>query len=65
MTILQIMIMLSVMMFCAQVAFNMLIEEMKWYWSVYTAVMTYTFVVLLLAVLANIDTIFPQVLLKV
>jgi len=65
MTILQIMIMLSVMMFCAQVAFNMLIEEMKWYWSVYTAVMTYTFVVLLLAVLANVETIFPQVLLKV
>ncbi len=59
MTILQIMIMLSVMMFCAQVAFNMLIEEMKWYWSVYTAVMTYTFVVLLLAVLANVETIFP------
>jgi len=65
MTILQIMIMLSVMMFCGQVAFNMLIEEMKWYWAVYTALMTYTFVVLLLAVLANIDTIFPQVLLKV
>ena len=65
MTILQIMIMLSVMMFCAQVAFNMLIEQMKWYWAVYTALMTYTFVVLLLAVLANIDTIFPQVLLKV
>ena len=65
MTILQIMITLSVMMFCAQVAFNMLIEEMKWYWSVYTAVMTYTFVVLLLAVLANVETIFPQVLLKV
>ena len=59
MTILQIMIMLSVMMFCAQVAFNMLIEEMKWYWAVYTAVMTYTFVVLLLAVLANVDTKFP------
>ena len=59
------MIMLSVMMFCAQVAFNMLIEQMKWYWAVYTALMTYTFVVLLLAVLANIDTIFPQVLLKV
>jgi len=65
MTILQIMIMLSVMMFCAQVAFNMLIEEMKWYWAVYTAVMTYTFVVLLLAVLANVETIFPQMLLKV
>jgi len=65
MTILQIMIMLSVMMFCAQVAFNMLIEQMKWYWAVYTAVMTYTFVVLLLAVLANVETIFPQVLLKV
>jgi len=65
MTILQIMITVSVMMFCAQVAFNMLIEEMKWYWSVYTAVMTYTFVVLLLAVLANVETIFPQVLLKV
>jgi len=65
MTILQVMITLSVMMFCAQVAFNMLIEEMKWYWSVYTAVMTYTFVVLLLAVLANVETIFPQVLLKV
>jgi len=28
-------------------------------------VMTYTFVVLLLAVLANVETIFPQVLLKV
>jgi len=27
--------------------------------------MTYTFVVLLLAVLANVETIFPQVLLKV
>jgi len=65
MTILQIMIMLSVMMFCAQVAFNMLIEQMKWYWAVYTAVMTYTFVVLLLAVLANVETIFPQMLLKV
>ena len=65
MTILQIMILLSVMMFCAQVAFNMLIEEMKWYWAVYSAVMIYTAVVLLLAVLANVDTIFPQMLLKV
>jgi hypothetical protein len=65
MTILQIMILLSVMMFCAQVAFNMLIEEMKWYWAVYSAVMIYTAVVLLLAVLANVNTIFPQMLLKV
>jgi hypothetical protein len=65
MTILQIMILLSVMMFCAQVAFNMLIEEMKWYWAVYSAVMIYTAVVLLLAVLANVETIFPQMLLKV
>jgi hypothetical protein len=65
MTILQIMIMLSVMMFCGQVAFNMLIEEMKWYWAVYSAVMIYTAVVLLLAVLANVETIFPQMLLKV
>ena len=65
MTILQIMILLSVMMFCAQVAFNMLVEEMKWYWAVYSAVMIYTAVVLLLAVLANVDTIFPQMLLKV
>jgi hypothetical protein len=65
MTILQIMILLSVMMFCAQVAFNMLIEEMKWYWAIYSAVMIYTAVVLLLAVLANVETIFPQMLLKV
>tara|TARA_R110000772_G_scaffold267646_1_gene392123 strand:+ start:1986 stop:2183 length:198 start_codon:yes stop_codon:yes gene_type:complete len=65
MTILQIMIMLSVMMFCAQVAFNVLIEEMRWYWAVYSAVIIYTAVVLLLAVLANVDTVFPQMLLKV
>ena len=65
MTTLQIMILLSVMMFCGQVAFNMMIEEMKWYWAVYSAVMIYTAIVLLLAVLANVDTIFPQIILKV
>jgi len=65
MTILQSMITLSVMMFCAQVAFNVLVEEMRWYWAVYSAVVIYSLVVVLLAVLANIDTIFPQVLLKV
>ena len=65
MTTLQIMILLSVMMFCGQVAFNMMIEEMKWYWAVYSAVMIYTAIVLLLAVLANVDTIFPQILLEV
>jgi len=59
------MITLSVMMFCAQVAFNVLVEEMRWYWAVYSAVVIYSLVVVLLAVLANIDTIFPQVLLKV
>ena len=59
MTILQIMILLSVMMFCGQVAFNMLIEEMKWYWAVYSALVMYTAVVLLLAVLANLETLFP------
>lgn len=65
MTILQIMITLSVMMFCAQVAFNILVEEMRWYWAVYSAVVIYSLVVVLLAVLANVDTIFPQILLKV
>jgi hypothetical protein len=65
MTTLQIMILLSVMMFCGQVAFNMLIEEMKWYWAVYSAVVIYAAVVLLLAVLANLDSIFPQIILKV
>ena len=53
------------MMFCAQVAFNMLIEEMKWYWAVYSAVVLYSAVVVLLAVLANVDTIFPQMLLRI
>ena len=65
MTILHIMITISVMMFCAQIAFNMIVEEMRWYWAVYSAVVLYSAVVVLLAVLANIDTIFPQVLLKV
>ena len=65
MTILQVMILISVMMFCAQVAFNVLVEEMRWYWAVYSAVVIYSLVVVLLAVLANIDIIFPQVLLKV
>lgn len=65
MTILQSMITLSVMMFCAQVAFNILVEEMRWYWAVYSAVVIYSLVVVLLAVLANVDTIFPQILLKV
>ena len=65
MTILHIMITISVMMFCAQVAFNMLIERMPWYWAIYSAVMIYTAVVLLLAVLANVDTIFPQMLLRI
>jgi hypothetical protein len=65
MTILQIMILLSVMMLCGQVAFNILIERMPWYWAVYSAVMIYTAIVLLLAVLANVDTIFPQIILKV
>mgnify|MGYP003632069944 FL=1 len=65
MTILQSMITLSVMMFCAQVAFNVLVEEMRWYWAVYSAVVIYSLVVVLLAVLANVDTIFPQILLKV
>tara|TARA_R110000764_G_scaffold12653_3_gene36940 strand:- start:2456 stop:2635 length:180 start_codon:yes stop_codon:yes gene_type:complete len=59
------MITLSVMMFCAQVAFNVLVEEMRWYWAVYSAVVIYSLVVVLLAVLANVDTIFPQILLKV
>jgi|TARA_R110000796_G_scaffold1599_2_gene6337 hypothetical protein len=59
------MITLSVMMFCAQVAFNILVEEMRWYWAVYSAVVIYSLVVVLLAVLANVDTIFPQILLKV
>tara|TARA_R110002153_G_scaffold25210_6_gene80198 strand:+ start:304 stop:483 length:180 start_codon:yes stop_codon:yes gene_type:complete len=59
------MITISVMMFCAQIAFNMIVEEMRWYWAVYSAVVLYSAVVVLLAVLANIDTIFPQVLLKV
>jgi len=65
MTILQVMILISVMMFCAQVAFNVLVEEMRWYWAVYSAVVIYSLVVVLLAVLANVDTIFPQILLKV
>ena len=65
MTILQIMITISVMMFCAQIAFNMIVEEMRWYWAVYSAVVLYSAVVVLLAVLANVDTIFPQMLLKV
>ena len=65
MTILQIMITISVMMFCAQIAFNMIVEEMRWYWAVYSAVILYSAVVVLLAVLANVDTIFPQMLLKV
>jgi len=38
---------------------------MKWYWALYSALVIYTTVVVLLAVLANIETIFPQVLLKV
>ncbi len=65
MTILQVMILISVMMFCAQVAFNVLVDEMRWYWAVYSAVVIYSLVVVLLAVLANVDTIFPQILLKV
>ena len=59
------MILISVMMFCAQVAFNVLVDEMRWYWAVYSAVVIYSLVVVLLAVLANVDTIFPQILLKV
>tara|TARA_R110000796_G_scaffold4772_4_gene18164 strand:+ start:1031 stop:1228 length:198 start_codon:yes stop_codon:yes gene_type:complete len=65
MTILQIMITISVMMFCAQIAFNMIVEEMRWYWAVYSAVILYSAVVVLLAVLANVDTIFPQMLLRI
>jgi len=65
MTILQIMITVSVMMFCVQVAFCIYVEQMKWYWALYSALVIYTTVVVLLAVLANIETIFPQILLKV
>ena len=60
MTILQFMITLSVMMFCVQVSFCIYIEHMKWYWAVYSAVIVYSGVVVLLAVLANVETIFPQ-----
>jgi len=55
----------SVMMFCVQVSFCIYVEQMKWYWALYSALVIYTTVVVLLAVLANIETIFPQVLLKV
>ena len=65
MTILQVMITLSVIMFCVQVSFCIYVEQMKWYWALYSALVIYTTVVVLLAVLANIETIFPQVLLKV
>ena len=65
MTTLQFMILLSVIMICAQVAFCIYVEQMKWYWALYSALVIYTTVVVLLAVLANIDTIFPQILLKV
>ena len=53
------------MMFCVQVAFCIYVEQMKWYWALYSALVIYTTIVVLLAVLANVDTIFPQVLLKV
>jgi hypothetical protein len=59
MTILQFMILLSVIMFCAQVFFCMKFEQMKWYWAIYSALVMYTAVVLLLAVLANLETLFP------
>ena len=65
MTILQFMIVLSVIMFCAQVFFCVRFEQMRWYWAVYSAVVMYAAVVLLLAVLANLDSIFPQIILKV
>ena len=65
MTILHVMTTISVMMFCAQIAFNMIVEEMRWYWAVYSAVILYSAVVVLLAVLANVDTIFPQMLLRI
>ena len=59
MTILQFMIFLSVVMICAQVFFCIRFEQMKWYWALYSAVVMYAAVVLLLAVLANLDAIFP------
>jgi hypothetical protein len=52
-------------MFCAQVFFCIRFEQMRWYWAVYSAVVMYAAVVLLLAVLANLDSIFPQIILKV
>ena len=60
MTILQIMITLSVIMFCVQVSFCIYVEQMKWYWAIYSAVIVYSGVVVLLAVLANVEQIFPQ-----
>ena len=65
MTVLQFMIVLSVIMFSAQVFFCIRFEQMRWYWAVYSAVVMYAAAVLLLAVLANLDAIFPQMLLKV
>ena len=59
MTTLQFMILLSLIMFCAQVLFCIKFEQMKWYWAVYSALVMYTAVVLLLAVLANLETLFP------
>jgi hypothetical protein len=59
MTTLQLMIFLSVVMICAQVFFCIRFEQMKWYWALYSAVVMYAAVVLLLAVLANLDAIFP------
>jgi hypothetical protein len=59
MTTLQFMIFLSAVMICAQVFFCIRFEQMKWYWALYSAVVMYAAVVLLLAVLANLDAIFP------
>jgi hypothetical protein len=65
MTVLELMIGLSAVMFCAQVFFCMRFEQMRWYWALYSAVVMYAAVVVLMAVLANLDAIFPQILLKV
>ena len=62
---LYVMAALAVVMFCVQIAYCIYFEHMRWYWAVYSAVILYSVVVVLLAVLANIDTIFPQVLLRI